>query len=182
MDLCPTRVTGFHTGGMTWRIRLSPPPFSEKLGSSNNWATVPGLEVYRNVVSNSCWSDEKCFFLIKLIIQSLRFTTSRFSGTTQKVRIEKGRMVKELHLVVYTLENGFTRTSVCAQAGLKRVSAFDSHTFSHTLSDSVPTHTLSASKTFTGFSFNKFRYLWRGVATKKEDTNIWGTRSSKSVF
>ena len=57
------------------------------------------------------------------------------------------------------LENGFTRTSVRSLVGLKRVSAFDSNTFSHTPSHGVPTHTLSKSQTFTGFSFNVFRYL-----------------------
>ena len=34
-----------------------------------------------------------------------------------------------------------TRMSVCTQDGLKRVSAFYSHTFSHPLSHGVPTHT-----------------------------------------
>ena len=40
--------------------------------------------------------------------------------------------------------NLMTRMRVCTQDGLRRVSAFYSHTFSHTLSHGVPTHTHTA--------------------------------------
>ena len=43
--------------------------------------------------------------------------------------------------ILYHLENGFTRASIGSQVGLKRVSAFDPHTFSLTLSHGVPSHT-----------------------------------------
>ena len=74
---------------------------------------------------------------------------------------------------VTPLENGFTRTSVCSQVGMKRVSAFDSNTFSNTHSHGVPTHTHTQPVNNSQASHLMFLDIFEELSPPKKRTQIF---------
>ena len=77
-----------------------------------------------------------------------------------------------LELLSTNLENRFTRMSVCSQAGLKRVSSFDSHT-SHSHSLTVCPLTLTQPVNHSQAPHLMFLEIFEELSPpKKEDTKI----------